>query len=458
MNFQLKILVVDDEVEYQNVYKMILEDEGYLVETASSGREVLEILREEEFNLVLADLIMDGMNGIELLKEIKKDYEETEVIIVTGYGSIESAVEAIKQGAFSYFIKDHEPEELILEIGKVKNIFQLKLENKNLKKEIKAENYLITTQNERFKEIMNIAEKAAKSTASIFIEGESGVGKEIMARYIHNTSNRTGMFIPVNCQALSDNLLESELFGHEKGSFTGAFEQRIGRFEEANGGTLFLDEIAEIPISVQTKLLRALDTKTIERIGSNKQIKINLRFITATNKDIQSAIAEGEFREDLYFRINTIPLRIPPLRERREDLPMFIDFFLNKYEGELKKKIIKVEDEVMDFLLTYDYPGNIRELKNIVERLVVLSEEGIIKSKYLPKHREEIETDNIECMSLDEMPSLKNYRNCLEKKYIEKILIKSKRNMDLAAETLGISKRQLYNKISELTIKKHRLQ
>lgn len=453
MNFQLKILVVDDEVEYQNVYKMILEDEGYLVETASSGREVLEILREEEFNLVLADLIMDGMNGIELLKEIKKDYEETEVIIVTGYGSIESAVEAIKQGAFSYFIKDHEPEELILEIGKVKNIFQLKLENKNLKKEIKAENYLITTQNERFKEIMNIAEKAAKSTASIFIEGESGVGKEIMARYIHNTSNRTGMFIPVNCQALSDNLLESELFGHEKGSFTGAFEQRIGRFEEANGGTLFLDEIAEVPISVQTKLLRALDTKTIERIGSNKQIKIDLRFITATNKDIEKAIKKGEFREDLYFRINTIPLRIPPLRERREDMPMFIDFFLKKYEIELKKNIVKVEDEVMNFLLTYDYPGNIRELKNIVERLVVLSEDGIIKSKYLPKYREGIETKNIEVLSLDEMPSLKDYRNCLEKKYVEKVLIKSEKNMDLAADTLGISKRQLYNKISDLAIK-----
>ena len=454
MNFQLKILVVDDEVEYQNVYKMILEDEGYLVETVSSGKEVLEKLKGEEFNLVLADLIMEGMNGIQLLKEIKKDYEETEVIIVTGYGSIESAVEAIKLGAFSYFIKDHDPEELLLEIGKVKNIFELKIENKSLKKERKLDNYLITTQNERFKELLNIVGKAAKSNASIFITGESGVGKEIMARYIHKTSNRKGMFIPVNCQALSDNLLESELFGHEKGSFTGAFEQRIGRFEEASGGTLFLDEIAEIPISIQTKLLRALDTKTIERIGSNKQIKIDLRFITATNKNIVKAIEKGEFREDLYFRINTIPIRIPPLRERREDLPMFIDFFLKKYEIELKKKIVKVEDEVMNFLLVYDYPGNIRELKNMIERLVVLSEEGIIKSKYLPKDREVKETKNIEISSLDELPSLKDYRNCLEKEYIEKVLNKSEKDMDLAAETLGISKRQLYNKISDFAINK----
>lgn len=454
MNFQLKILVVDDEVEYQNVYKMILEDEGYLVETVSSGKEVLEKLKGEEFNLVLADLIMEGMNGIQLLKEIKKDYEETEVIIVTGYGSIESAVEAIKLGAFSYFIKDHDPEELLLEIGKVKNIFELKIENKSLKKERKVDNYLITTQNERFKELLNIVGKAAKSNASIFITGESGVGKEIMARYIHKTSNRKGMFIPVNCQALSDNLLESELFGHEKGSFTGAFEQRIGRFEEASGGTLFLDEIAEIPISIQTKLLRALDTKTIERIGSNKQIKIDLRFITATNKNIVKAIEKGEFREDLYFRINTIPIRIPPLRERREDLPMFIDFFLKKYEIELKKKIVKVEDEVMNFLLVYDYPGNIRELKNMIERLVVLSEEGIIKSKYLPKDREVKETKNIEISSLDELPSLKDYRNCLEKEYIEKVLNKSEKDMDLAAETLGISKRQLYNKISDFEINK----
>lgn len=452
MGFQLKILVVDDEVEYQNVYKMILEDEGYLVETASSGKEALEKLDKEEFNLVLVDLIMEGMNGIELIKKIKKGYAETEVMIVTGYGSIESAVEAIKQGAFGYFVKDHDPEELILEIEKVKNIFQLKLENKSLKQENKTENYLIKTNNKRFKELINIAEKAAQSNASIFITGESGVGKEIMARYIHNMSKRSGMFVPVNCQALPDNLLESELFGHEKGSFTGAIEKRIGRFEEANGGTLFLDEIAEIPISIQTKLLRVLDTKTIERIGSNKQVKIDLRFITATNKNIEKAIKEGEFRYDLYFRINTIQLRIPPLRERREDLEMFIDFFIRKYEKELKKKIIHVEDKVMEFLLTYDYPGNIRELKNIIERLVVLSEDGVIKSKYLPKYGEEKEFGNIDFLSPNEMPSLREYRNSLERDYIEKVLDKSEKNMDLAAEILGISKRQLYNKIAEMKI------
>lgn len=444
MNSQFKILVVDDEVEYQEVYKMILEDEGYIVETTFSGEEALKRLYEDYFNLVLVDLVMEGMNGIELLKRIKKRYKETEVIIVTGYGSIESAVDAIKQGAFSYFIKGHDPEELILEIKKIKSLFQLKFENKTLKEESKRNNHLIETKNREFKEVLDIAKKAAKSDASIFITGESGVGKEIMARHIHDLSNRKGKIVPVNCLALSENILESELFGHEKGSFTGAIEKRIGRFEEANGGTLFLDEIGEIPISIQTKLLRALDTKTIERIGSNRPIKVNLRFITATNKDISEAIREGNFREDLYFRINTIPIRVPSLRERPEDIPMFIDFFLNKYEKETKKKIIKIEDEVIDFLLNYDYPGNIRELKNIIERSIVLSEDGIIRDMYFSKHHE---------MARDSSLSLKEYRELLEKDYIEKVLLKYNFNKDLTAKILGISKRQLYNKISEYNIK-----
>ncbi|MBW4827773.1 MAG: sigma-54 dependent transcriptional regulator [Clostridiaceae bacterium] len=443
MNSQFKILVVDDEIEYQEVYKMILEDEGYIVDTASSGKKALEKLDREYFNLVLADLIMEGMNGIEMLKEIKKKDEEIEVIIVTGYGSIESAVEAIKQGAFSYFIKDHDPEELILEIKKVRDIFKLKFENKTLKEGNKEKGYLIETNNLKFKEVLEVAAKAAKSDSSIFITGESGVGKEIMARYIHKLSLREGKFVPVNCQALSENLLESELFGHEKGSFTGAIEKRIGRFEEANGGTLFLDEIGEMPISIQIKLLRALDTKIIERIGSNRPIEVDLRFVTATNKDMQEAIKSGDFRQDLYFRINTIPIRIPPLRERREDLPMFIDFFLNKYEKETKKRISKVEDEVINFLLSYDYPGNIRELRNIIERLIVLSDDGVIRKKYLPEYQK-----NSSYKSL----TLKEYRELVEKDYIEKTLLEFDLDKDLASHFLGISKRQLYNKISEYDI------
>lgn len=453
MNPEFRILVVDDEKEYQDVYKMILEDEGYSVDTASSGTEALSILGKNSYNLVLADLIMEGMNGITLLKQIKEKYKDTEVIIVTGYGSIESAIEAIKSGAFSYFIKDHEPEELVYEIEKVRNIFQLRLENKKLREEQLSQDCLMGTNNKEFNEVLEIVKKAAESNASIFITGESGVGKEILARYIHNLSNRKGGFIPVNCQALSENLLESELFGHEKGAFTGAIEKRIGRFEEANGGTLFLDEIGEVPVSIQTKLLRVLDTKTIERIGSNKPIKIDLRFITATNKDIEKAIASGEFREDLYFRINTISIKIPPLRERREDLPMFINFFLLKYEKELKKKINSVDDEVMDFLLNYNYPGNIRELKNIVERLVVLSEDGIIKKKYLPKYKYEKENFNsVEGLALDKMPSLKEYRNNLEKSYIQTVLKKCSYDMDASSEILQISKRQLYNKMTEYNI------
>ena len=322
-----------------------------------------------------------------------------------------------------------------------------------MREEQLSQDCLMGTNNKEFNEVLEIVKKAAESNASIFITGESGVGKEILARYIHNLSNRKGRFIPVNCQALSGNLLESELFGHEKGSFTGAIEKRIGRFEEANGGTLFLDEIGEVPVSIQIKLLRVLDTKTIERIGSNKPIKIDLRFITATNKEIEKAIANGEFREDLYFRINTISIKIPPLRERREDLPMFINFFLLKYEKELKKKINSVDNEVMDFLLNYNYPGNIRELKNIVERLVVLSEDGIIKKKYLPKYKYEKENFNsVEGLTLDKMPSLKEYRNNLEKSYIQTVLKKCSYDMDASSEILQISKRQLYNKTAEYNI------
>jgi len=453
-----KILIVDDEIQYQDVFKMILDDKGYYSQSVSSGKEALRKLKHENFNLVLTDLIMEGMDGLELLENIKRQFTDTEVIIVTGYGTIENAVSAIKKGAFSYFIKSHDPEELIIEIDKLKRFHELQIENKILRHEQNKTTYLLNTESKKFQNVMNIIDKAAESNTSIFITGESGVGKEVMARYIHQrSSRRSGHFVAVNCQTLSENLVESELFGHEKGSFTGANDRRIGKFQEANEGTLFLDEIGEIPVSVQTKLLRVLETRTIERIGSNKPISINLRLVSATNRDILSAIKNGLFREDLFYRINTIIVEIPPLRERKEDLPNLIDFFFRKCEIEQKKKIINIDEKVMDFLLMYKYPGNIRELRNIIERLVVLSENGHINSRDLPEYNTENYDDKNEkshiTKSEEKIQTLRCYKKDFESRYIKEVLNKCNGNLTEASKLLGISRRQLFNKVVEYNLK-----
>jgi two-component system response regulator HydG len=448
---KFKILIVDDEIEYQDVYEMILSDKGYYVRCVSSGTDAINLLKKESFHLVLTDLIMPEMGGMELLEKIKKDYVDTKVIIVTGYGTIETAVSAIKKGAFTYFIKSHESEELLVQIEKIENLGQLEEDNKYLRGQQNNQRYLLKTNNKNYENMLKLLEKAAVSNASILITGESGVGKEIIARYIHQCSHRKNKhFVAVNCQALSENLLESELFGHEKGAFTGALEKRIGRFEEADEGTLFLDEIGEIPVNIQVKLLRTLDTKAIERIGNNKVINVDLRLISATNRNIYKTIENGDFREDLFYRINTIIIDVPPLRERREDISMFIDFFLEKYSKEQKKKINSIEQEVMDFLLSYNYPGNIRELKNIIERLVVLSEEGKITKVDLPENKLGKNYNSLETnMSIP----LKNFRREIEIQYISKVLSQCEGNITEAAKILNISRRHLFNKVTEYNLK-----
>ena len=446
--YNFKILVVDDEAEFRNVYRIMLEYKGYEVTVASSGEECLDLLKKASYDLVLTDLKMNGMDGIELLKKIKDNNYSCEVILVTAFSTVDSAVTAMKLGAFGYFIKGQDPQILLKEVEKIFKIRQLTYNNQSIKNNLMQSNYLLETLNKKFKDVLRIAEKAAASNSNILILGESGTGKEVISKYIHQCSLRKDEnFVAVNCQVFSDGLLESELFGHEKGAFTGAIEKRIGRFEEADKGTLFLDEIGEIHPHIQVKLLRAIENRSIERIGSNKKINVDLRLISATNKDIYKNIEKGEFREDLFYRINTIIIEIPPLRERKEDIPAFINFFLNMFKNEMKKSIDNVEDSLMDTLMNYDYPGNIRELKNIIERLVVLCDNNMLSKEDLPL----LNIKNNAQTNLS-LRTLKDVRHYAEENHIKQVLNNCRNNITEAAKILDISRRQLYNKLYEYNI------
>ena len=454
-----KILVVDDEEKYREVYKTLLTENGYKVITAAFSQKAISIIKKERINLVLLDLILPKVNGIEVLKKIKSKFgNSVEVIMVTGYGSIDSAVKAMKHGAFSYFVKSHDPDTLLLELEKAEKMNLLLKLNKNLKNQLKNDHYLLESENKRMERTIDIARRASTSKANILITGESGVGKEVMAKYIHQQSKRENYpFVAVNCASISENLLESELFGHVKGAFTGATRDRKGRFEEADGGTLFLDEIGEIPLSLQVKLLRVLEERVISPVGSNQKISVDFRLISATKQNIKKMIQNNKFREDLYYRINTIQLEIPPLRERKEDLDSFISYFFKKFANETNTKLRKIEDSLKEKLMKYNYPGNLRELKNIIERLVVLSPDGIIKKEFLPLEvREGIEDEKnlLNKMFFDSgvMP-LKKARKKFEARYIQKVLKQYDNNITKSAQKLEISRRHLSNKVKEYNLK-----
>lgn len=444
-----RILIVDDEDEYRDILKRILEINAYDADTAVSGQDALVKIKKDEYDLVLSDLIMPGMDGVELLGEIKKIKKDIEVILVTGYGSIENAVEAMRKGAFSYFVKGNAPEELLGEIEKVRESAALQNKMKQHISDSLGGEFLLGTRSEKFKKALQTAEKAAKSNITILLLGESGVGKEVFAKYIHSCSERKDKsFVAVNCCAFSESLLESELFGHEKGAFTGATDSRKGRFEAADKGTLFLDEIGDVSLDIQVKLLRVLETRKIEKIGSNVPAPVDFRLICATNKDLQQEMVEGRIREDFFYRISSIVITIPPLRERREDLPDLIEFFLGKAQLEMGKEITSVQKEVMSFLLSYDYPGNIRELRNILNRLVVLSENGVLRASDLPN----VENQADVLCEYDVRP-LRDIRRDFESEYIERVLEVCGNNVSKAAKLLDISRRQLTKKIAEFGLR-----
>ena len=361
------ILIVDDEKEYSKVVSMVLEDAGYSTETCYNGEEAIEYVRNNEVSLIITDLRMPKMNGEELILEINKIKLDIDILVVTAYASIESAVNTIKNGATDYFVKSSNPEELLIKVDRMCEMHHIKKKDEIILKNQNLGDVFLESNNKEYQSILDICKKTADTNISVLLLGESGVGKEVIANYIHRISiRRSEPFIAVNCQEYPDGIVESELFGHEKGAFTGAINSRIGKFEEANYGTLFLDEIGDVPLSTQGKLLRVLETKEIERIGTNKKKELDVRFIFATNRDLSLETEKGGFREDLLYRINALTLTIPALRDRREDLPDLIDFFIKKISIDQKKKDILLEDSVIECLLEYDYPGNIRELKNII--------------------------------------------------------------------------------------------
>jgi len=443
------ILIVDDEIEYQKVVSMILSDAGYHTDTCSNGREALEFLKKNSVDLVITDLRMPVMTGHELIEQIRQLNYPADILVVTAYGSIEGAVDAIRLGAADYFVKSNDLDELILKVDRIAEVNYLKNKTDILLKNQNGEEVFLESKNPRYRQLLDMCSRTADTNINILLLGESGVGKEVIANHIHRISGRAEEpFIPVNCQVFPEGIIESELFGHEKGAFTGAVSSRVGKFEEANYGTLFLDEIGDLPMTTQGKLLRALETRSIERIGSNKRIHLDVRFIFATNKDLNREIEEGLFREDLLYRINTLTLTIPPLRERKEDLPDLIEFFVRKTELDQKKKRVEIDSDVMEQLIRYDYPGNIRELKNIIERMIALSRGGrVTMNEFLMPG-----SGNYPVFGTaggGETVNLRDARGAFEKNYIAEALRRNDWNVEKSALVLGITSRQLWNKIGQ---------
>ena len=449
INKKLSVLIVDDEEEYQTVLSLILKREGYQTICASSVEQAIDKLSQRPVDVIVSDLIMGEKSGLDLLKMVHRHYPAIEFILITGYGSYATAVEAIKEGAFSYFAKGSDPDELIRELEKLSDLKAIKKEQSLL-----TEGPLLRSNNRTIQEIFKTLDKISQTDITVLLSGESGVGKEIFARYIHDHSQRSNKrYVSVNCSSLSKNLLESELFGYEKGAFTGADDTYIGRFEYADNGTLFLDEIGEIDLETQVKLLRVLETQVIERVGSKIPIKLNNRLVSATNKDLSNEIKNKHFREDLYYRLNAISIEIPPLRRRREDISMFVDHFVNYFKHKYNKQITGADNQVAVFFNTYDFPGNIRELRNIVERLVVLSESDKLSEKDLPSFDFSLQETNSELSVLTTEHTLKTLRQEVEKKYIIKLLETYNGDLTKVSTHLGITRRHLLNLVKDLAIK-----
>ncbi len=443
------ILLVDDDQELLKVYERIMELKGFSVLIASNAFDALKIIKENSISVVISDIIMPKMDGMELLLKIKNIKPAVEVIMLTAEGSISGAVDAVKDGAFSYIVKPADIEELISNIKKAEELFITKNENDTLKQHLDdlSSKKKIVGKSDATIKLIQKAELIGSTDSAVLITGESGTGKEVFANLVHHSSKRKDKpFVCVNCGALNENLIESELFGAEKGAYTGAEKLRKGRFETADGGTIFFDEIGELSLNMQVKLLRVLQEKSFERVGGNETIKSDFRLITATNRNLKKEVEENRFREDLYYRINIIPVEIPPLRERKEDIKLLCDLFIKEISSQTNKKIEPFDEHIFKYLESYNWPGNIRELRNIIERLVVLSIDGKISEEELPS-----EIINAYMETKDDL-GLKEKTKAFERDYIKKVIDQNNGNVSKAAEEMQIARKNLYRKLNEFDI------
>jgi len=441
----IRILVVDDEEPLRRLLKKELARKGFHVDTAPDGEEALRLLKGNSFDVILLDILMPGMDGITFMKKIKKDPSSPAIIVLTGGATVETAVEAMKNGAYDYLTKPYKLDELIILINRAYEFGQLKIKNQLLEQELarKESPFEFVCKSRQLKDILALIKKIAPADSPVFIQGESGTGKELVANTIWHYSRRNNSpVIALNCANLSENLIESEIFGHEKGAFTDAFQTKYGLVEVADKGTLFLDEIAEMPLALQAKLLRFLDSGEFRRVGGNKILNVDVRVIAATNKELKDFIKAGRFREDLYYRLNVINITIPPLRERKEDIPELADYFLKKYSRKLSKDIREFNPEAVGMLQSYQWPGNVRELENVIERAVIICDSNKIRLEDLSIPAAYAVTEKGAVQSLEDM----------EKEYILRVLKDSNGNQSKASHVLGIDRKTLYLKLKKYGI------
>ncbi len=456
---QASILVVDDSSAVRENLSELLTEEGYEVESCAGGKEAMQFLQERTYELVLSDLSMPEVDGMGVLTYLANHFPETCCIIITGYGTIQNAVDAMRLGAYDYLCKPVESQELLMVVARALEHQRLRRENLLLKKQLREkfgfDNIIGTC--EPMCQVFDIIRKVADTDSTVLILGESGTGKELVARAIHyNSYRQANPLIPVNCGAIPEDLLESELFGHERGAFTHAIRTRLGRFEQAHGGTIFLDEIGDMSPNLQVKILRVLQDHQFERIGGQKTLKVDIRVIAATHRDLKELVQTGRFREDLYYRLNVIPIKIPPLRERRADIPILVNHFTQEFSRKRKKSTCRVSPEAMRLLVDYDWPGNVRELENLIERMVILSESEILNAQDLPEHFHLTPQENIR-LSL-EIPTgglpLQKMVSDFERQLIIKALNQAGWVKNQAAQLLQLNRTTLVEKIKKQKIRR----
>ena len=445
-----KILFVDDEPDMRALLRDVLEDHAYHVTLAQNGQEALQRLSEDEYSVVLTDLRMRGMQGIALLAEIKRDFPDVNVILMTAFGSVETAIDAMKQGAYDYLMKPVKADDLLRVMERALKEALLRRQVNRLRREVHREYsfHKIVGKSKAMREVFGLIRRVSDSPSNVLVTGESGTGKELVAKAIHYNSDRQNApFVPVNCAAIPDTLLESELFGHVRGAFTDAKTDKPGLFEEAQNGTLFLDEISEFPLLLQAKLLRAIQEREVRRVGAARSVVVNVRIIAATNLTLADEVKAKRFREDLYYRLNVIELRLPPLRERREDIPLLVDAFLHKCREASGKDVQGISESALELLIDYQWPGNVRELENVVERAVTLARGDRITSEDVPPA---IQGARREKRVIDEAAARSLPLEEVEREYILRILEKTGGNKYQAAQMLGIDRKTLYRKLGEI--------